>query len=471
MIKPCTVVCLRPGVRVTEEGVDICIAFAHWRVSIPLRVLHDDCALANLLAGHPVHPRDIGVSHTGIIQLLEAQGCFLPTMPQLLTAKGLLALFQPIRSQLFAQYYAHPVWKRLRSGKATRAELHAWMLHNYHISRCAGPIVARMATHTSEVADKKFFCADVLEEYWHYDAFFRVEECTVGHSHDALQRYVPLPASTAFEDYALQTAEHLPLGHLLINYFQESSIAFAAASNAFYDCVEREYGIAGAFVGWRQHIALDLKHAHVTGLSERFSDTWVVGAQEARNTLRAVHIAHFFLMSALDEIAAHAQVEDALTMRQPENVITRSPVGPSGMPPEQATYLLRAVKRAVFCALAHAREHAPILALGKIAAHFAQVDITCTDPEGCPWPWVGACATFVIERAVEPTVCLVLLHEVLAVLQKSSCSIVRSTVEKLCVNPPKGSTARVALETAKLRELLTRAVTSVPLEELLLAQV
>src|SRR4029077_634797 len=199
----------------------------------------------------------------------------------------------------------------------SRAELTAWMIHNYHVSRSAGVIAARMATGSRNPDLKAFFREDALEEYWHCDAFYFVEQSGINLTAADVKNYVPLPASTAFEDHALRAAEEDPLGHLLIAYFQESSIIFRQDSERFYDSIEANYGLKDAFNGWRKHMSLDLDHDHAGELEARFDDKRVITLGDARASLRIVQLAQYFLLKALDQIAEHSHVVDAVALRLP----------------------------------------------------------------------------------------------------------------------------------------------------------
>jgi len=125
---------LRPEVTVGDDGANTSISFAHWQVSLPSNTIHGNNALVDFVTSRRLEPHALDEEARGLYALLDAQGCFLPDLPDKLTAREILRLFQPLRSQLYAQYYSHSTWSRLRSGKASRGELTAWMIHNYHVS-------------------------------------------------------------------------------------------------------------------------------------------------------------------------------------------------------------------------------------------------------------------------------------------------------------------------------------------------
>jgi len=415
---------LRPSVVFYDDGQHTHISFAHWKVEVPSHAIKADESLRELMATRRVE--NLPPEGRGVLALLEAQGCFLPARPKKLTARAVLRLFQPLRSQLYAQYYSHPAWSRLRNGDASRGELTAWMIHNYHVSRSAGVIAARMASTTRDDDLREFFREDALEEYWHCDAFYFVEQAGAMLPAEDVKRYVPLPASTAFEDHALRVAEEDALGHLLIAYFQESSIIFRQDSEKFYDTVESNYVLSNAFAGWRKHMSLDLDHDHAGELEARFDDEQVITMDAAVASIRAVQLAQFFLLQALDQIAAHAQLDDALTPRLPESFNWPR----SGEHPDarawsrvEGIYLLQAVRDGAFRALALAQTHDQIIAAGRVASVLGVVAAENVQPPLDPW--LVASRNFVLERVAEPGLLLLLAHVVIDAIG-DHCSELRS---------------------------------------------
>jgi hypothetical protein len=447
---------LRPGVVFDEDGGHTCISFAHWKVQFPSHVIKADESLQELMATRRV--RNVPPEDRGILALLEAQGCFLPARPERLTARAVLRLFQPLRSELYAQYYSHPAWSRLRNGDASRGELTAWMIHNYHISRSAGVIAARMASTTPDGDLREFFREDALEEYWHCDAFYFVEQAGAMLPAADVKRYVPLPASTAFEDHALRVAEEDSLGHLLIAYFQESSIIFRQDSEQFYNAVESNYALPNAFAGWRKHMTLDLDHDHAGELEAQFDDEQIITMDAAAASIRAVQLAQFFLLQALDQIAAHAPLDDALTPRLPESFNEpRASERPEGRAWSRAegVYLLHAVRDGAFRALALARTHDQIIASGRIASVLGVIAAEDAPPPSNPW--LVASRNFVVERAAEPDLLLSLARVVIDAVG-DRCSELRG----LCAGlEPRKSPAQLdgmsEIAVKRLRELLDLA--------------
>lgn len=395
---------LRPEVTVRDLGAEISIAFAHWQVHLPMDATTADDGLRELLAGAPADVSKASGTSRGIIQLLAAQGCFLPHLPDALTARQALKLFQPIRSQLYAQYYRHPEWQRIRNGEASKGELAAWMVHNYHVSRSAGVIAARAGSFSVDGETRAFFQQDSLEEYWHCESFYFVKQAAIELNASDVKRYVALPASTGFEEHALRAAEEDPLAHLLIAYFQESSIMFRQDAERFYSDVEKQYGIGGAFGGWRRHMTLDLDHDHAGELESRFDDTTPLSAEAVRSSIQKAHYAQYFLLKALDQIADFKGTSDGVTERQPEHLVL-SPVPKIRLDRASADFLLHSLRDATFRSLAFARSHDQIIATGRLASKVdkALADINERKEAG---PWLVACRNFLVERSIDAGVYL-----------------------------------------------------------------
>jgi len=422
---------LRPEVAIGDDGTNTSIAFAHWRVSIPTEEVTNHHALGEFVKSRRLQIHGLDEQTEGLYALLEAQGCFLPDRPERLTARRVLHMFQPVRSQLYAQYYSHPVWARLRSGEASRGELTAWMIHNYHVSRSAGVIAARMATRVRDPNLRAFFREDALEEYWHCDAFYFVEQSGISLTPTDVKNYVPLPASTAFEDHALRAAEEDPLGHLLIAYFQESSIIFRQDSERFYDAIEARYGLKGAFKGWRKHMSLDLDHDHSGELAARFDDDHVITLDEARGSLRTVQLAQYFLLKALDQIAEHSEVANAVTLRLPAPpFLCDQPVGRIELDRTLALFLIATLRDSAFRALAMARTHDQIIATGRLASELNSISSHLDTNAGAPWHI--ACRNYLMERAVEPDVLISLAPKLLSAIAHECPEIAHVGAELPC---------------------------------------
>lgn len=459
---------LRPSVMLVEGSDDLLIRYAHWELRLPQQPVDASNILTRLVTDRLVDEAP-EPEVRGVIQLLSAQGCFLPAVPEQLGLRDLYRLLQPIRSELYAAYYAHPLWTRLREGSASTGEFAAWALHNYQISRSAGPIAARMAQQPIDGALREAFRADALEEYWHCDAFYFVKRGRLPLDPTRAKAYIPLPGVRAFEDVALRAAETDWLAHLIIAYFQESSIIFGDASERFYDDIERNYDLSGFFRGWRRHLALDRDHGHAEGLAALFDDDRIVSRAAVETSMRSLQLAHHYLVAALDQILeAPDEFEDAVEDRQPDRIAVardydETPI--AALPLAFWPYLRSKLEDAAFSALAQSRGHDEIMAAGILAAVLHNAVRPVSDLDN---PWLAALGNFVVEQAGDLRILLSLATDLLAACEMMPLG--REAQAKLASAQTALGPARtpdLSVARFQMRELTALARTSAALEPMI----
>jgi hypothetical protein len=383
---------LRDEVRVDFAGDGVRVACALWEVRLPaLWVASHPRVEAFLRRGltRSEVAADADPEAAGVLALLDAQGCIVPaplTAP--VSLRELRARFDRLRAGWYATYYAHPLWNRLRSGDATRDELVAYLVHNYHVSRAAGPVAARMAMHGPS-AWRPFFSSDVCGEYWHCDAYYFVPSTVLGCEARDIRTYPQLPASTAFEQHALQMAEHDAIGHLLLAYFQESTVAFQADADRFYAEVERAYGMEGFFRSWQEHVGIDVAEDHAGGLARLFTGDVVVEPAAAARSIAVAWAAFHFLHAALDDASSTGQRGGVQAVASSDAL--------ADLP-----FVLSAVARTSLAALASSRGHDEIILAGRIAEGLAS-QRGGAEPLPLPRsPWALAVANALAESACRP---------------------------------------------------------------------
>ncbi|MGF6332117.1 hypothetical protein ABH909_004995 [Pseudomonas sp. BS3782 TE3695] len=416
---------LKDNVSVVFSNDKTTIAYALWEVKLPVSWVNAQPVIKDLLDRRISRAQALeNPIANPLVNLLSAQGCFTSIEKTHYSLKEIKALFDPLRSEWYATYYAHLAWEQIRTGKSNRNVLLAWLIHNYHISRAAGIVAARMASLGKETISTQFFQQDALEEYWHCDAFYSLDTPLLqGVSLADVKSYVPLPGSLAFEEHCLQVAETDPLGHLLIAYFQESSIAFASASNDFYQVVEDQYDIKGLFNTWKQHIQIDVNHGHAEGLGQLLDSASEVEAAVLERALRNAWLGFYFLCCSLDDIQ-HEQHGDEIYLRLPveQNVARDLPnlwealTSHLGMEKFPQTARLRDVDQAflvdglcksAFRALGFARDHDQIIACGGVAKAFSR-HAKPSESDNPLNPWSLAITNHLLEAANCPATWLML---------------------------------------------------------------
>lgn len=410
---------LRPEVVLTQRADADCIRFSHWEVVLPAGFVqaHEDLhqVLLGRASADSVAPQS---ESAAVVALLQAQGGFVGRgQPQPCTLAQLRTKFDPLRSHWYAQYYAHPLWQRLRSGQATRNELLAWVVHNYHISRVAGVVAARCASSAHTQAVRQRFLQDMFEEYWHVDAYYFVKHPKLQLSDEQVKRYVPLPASRAFELHTLQMAVRDPWAHLLIAYFQESTAFFYDDCANFYQDIERAYDLPGFFEPWLAHMRLDVAEDHAGGLAQLFVDEQVLTPQQQSAALRGAWLAYRYLYHALDQVQAQALPGGALDARAPEAVYALEPTACANPTPAadrlnciQADLLQGALDGALAC-LGYTLEHDALIALGRLCR---SLERALPQPWLAPMRsiWTQALAHLLQEHAHQSACLTALLHAV-----------------------------------------------------------
>jgi hypothetical protein len=413
------------------------VQHALWQVDLPAAWVDDHPVVHALLSRRQTKAGALADPHAApLVRLLDAQGCFVPEPKPSYALRELGALFEPLRSQWYATYYAHPLWDRLRSGRASHNELLAWLLHNYHVSRTAGVAAARMATMGRRPAWHPFFAADALEEHWHFDAYYSIDAPKLRVSVEDVKASVPLPSSLAFEQHLLEVAERDPLGHVLIACFQESSIAFVDDSEGFYRAVESAYGIPEFFRRWKQHIRVDVDHGHARRLQRLLDCDEEVDAATVETALRDAWLAFSFLLGSLDEIHQQARpprelrlrlpirdgsLDPTKTMLVPECVLPSTPprrvlgdaqglyrwytssrprlgVDTEPLLEADAVFLLQGVLRSSLRALGFAREHDEIMACGRLC-QLLSLDLQDVPAAMPTSPWSVALVDHLLEAA------------------------------------------------------------------------
>lgn len=366
---------IRAEVQVLTDSDADRIVFSHWEVALPRGFIAANLELQQILRGNAPASSLATDSQVGrVLALLQAQGCFTELAADAAcSGRELRRHFDKLRSLWYASYYAHPIWARLRSGLANRNELFAWVVHNYHVSRVAGPVAARCATSMHPDAYRDRFLDDAFEEFWHADAYYFVRHPSLSVSDAHIKAYVPLTATRAFELHTLQTASCDSLGHTLIAYFQESSVHFFDDCAKFYATVEQAYGLEDFFEPWKEHMRVDLNQGHAAGVAALLDSDELIPAADRNLALRAAWIGYRYLYEALNDILGEARNGDELDLRQPEQIACLEPLNtpPLRRASDQLAVLgedlLSCLFSGALAVLAHSVDHDELTAAGTLA--------------------------------------------------------------------------------------------------------
>jgi hypothetical protein len=440
---------LRDAVRVAFGDDTVRVTHGLWEVSLPAGWVSSHADVDAFLRRRSTrHDVTIRPEASALIALLDAQGCIIPEpLEGAVSLSALRERFDRLRGAWYATYNSHSMWDRLRQGVAGRNELLAYLVHNYHVSRVAGAVAARMATR-GPAEWRAFFAQDAREEYWHCDAYYFVQSEALGCSVEQIKAYVPLPGSTAFEQHTLQLAENDPVAHLLIAYFQESSIVFREAADDFYAEVSRAYHLEGFFRPWQAHMSIDIAEQHAAGLAALFTGD-VVDARVATRSLALAWAGYYFLCASLDDVLAEARPANTIILRTSDSLgegwatgganVELGPVAYNDLP-----HVIAAVCRTALLALAYGRGHDEIILAGRIHQHLTSALTPSYLPAS---PWTLAIGNYLAEAAVRPTEWFVLVEHL---AQRLNLEIDRDELERRLAKK------RASAEVGRFDELIVR---------------
>ena len=420
---------LREGVRVMEVDGEVVVHHHFFELALPRNWVNRTPEIRAIL-GREIHVDDLTSENRevkGVVEFLSAQNCFFRSKAKAAySLREVKEIFEPIAVAWYADYYRHPLWNRLRRGELNLNGLAAWAIHNYHVSRAAGKSGSRCASRFPRKELRGFFRADVLEEYWHCDAFYFVRHPSLSISDRQVKEYVPLPASLAFEQHTVWVAESDWLAHLLISYFQESSIRFYSDCQDFYREVETAYSLPGFFKNWTAHMGLDFDHGHAENFVKLFDSDETVSHAALVASLSGAWFAFAFLYAALDQISEEAARNTAVIPRNPiagglmdPSANSLSPVAKelqardlrrlanelaASLPPfagaaDERGSLRDALGDSLFHAMSCATAHDEIILLGKLIEDLARSEEFAPAP-GLP-PSSVALAAFLRTAAVD----------------------------------------------------------------------
>jgi hypothetical protein len=312
---------LRNSVLVSKRNDHVALRHSFWELELPKGWVDSVPELWEFLAHRVPAQQLVGNGNaelSGLLELLKQQGCLsFPADREQYSLSEVQELFVHLCAQWYREYYSHPLWQRLRNGSLGVNALVAWLIHNYHVSRSAGMSDARCAVRLPRPELRSRFAQNALEEYSHCDDFYFVNHPRLSISDNDVKSYIHLPSSLAFDHQMLRMAEDDWLGHVLVSFFQESTVRFLEDSKRFYQTVEEKYQLEGFFASWQQHIELDLQYGHASNFALILSAAHNVSKTDLLRSLKNARFTVDFLISALDEILSEDIRADRIFLRLP----------------------------------------------------------------------------------------------------------------------------------------------------------
>lgn len=297
---------LRSSVRVGRGEDAWLVQHSIWELAIPAGVVDRDAELTAFLQ-RKRSARDLGELNTGgrnLIRLLSAQGCTtFDGTRSFYTLDEVRLVVESLVSQWYGLYFSHPFWAKLRAGQLSLAQVFAWVLRTYHLSRSAGPTAARGAVFSPTAGVREVFLKSAIEEYSHCEIYYKPLHARFGLTSHWITHLLPTPSGLAFDQHMSVMAEDDWLAHAISSYFQEYTAAFRENAFALYDRLERDYGLDGFFKGWKDHIGYDVDQTHADDFLDLFRGTETVSRTQLLRSIDAAAATVEFLIGALDELA------------------------------------------------------------------------------------------------------------------------------------------------------------------------
>jgi len=394
---------LRQTVTIKETPDTYELGHAFWRVTVPRKWVHDTPgATAFMKKEAPASELAVAqAATTDMLLLFQSAGMLTTPSKEHYTLREVRHLVEVLSTTWHATYYGHPLWNILRRGKLSRNGLLVWALQNYHLSRSAGVTSARAALWSPRADVRALFLHSGMEEYPHCQEYYSIPDGVLGLSQLEFRDVLPGPASTAIDQHMLALAEEDWLAHILLGYLQESTAAHFADCCAFYEDVEKHYGLRGFFDGWKGHIRLDHDYGHASAFSEALDGGETITHADLMRSLNNGLIGAQFIIEALDDVMDEEGADNAIKLRRSFNnlapghdngLLLRLPWLSNGMPqhldatvadltqwivgPSEANGRALTSEEAAFIqpelaylacrALSYAKEHGTILALGRL---------------------------------------------------------------------------------------------------------
>lgn len=298
---------LRKAVQVRPNGDEWQLRYSIWEINIPARQVEEDPHLFEFLerrrSVQELQLRSDGSA--SLVQLLLSQGCITyDATRESYSLDETRFLIGALASDWYGQYYAHPFWDDLRHCRLSLQQIFGWALRTYHLSRSAGPTAARGAIHSPKPHIRAAFLKSALEEYAHCEAYYFPKHPAFGLDSEWIKTLLPMPSSTAFDQHMSVMAEEDWLAHAISGYFQEYTAAFRENAFALYERIEKAYGLAGFFKGWKDHIGYDIDQTHADEFAHLFAGQDRVAREDFLRSIGRAAMTVEYLIGGLDELAA-----------------------------------------------------------------------------------------------------------------------------------------------------------------------
>ncbi|HXU68723.1 MAG TPA: hypothetical protein VN947_05315 [Polyangia bacterium] len=243
--------------------------------------------IARTAAVEPTRLRALAgqLERAGVLALVEAEESI---DPRAVTGREFYALHRRHSAHWLQPVYEHPLWERIVSGKATRAQVLGFAYEKYHYIEGAYEHMAVAAANATP-AMMPHLARHFIEEYTHGDIYRKGLMSLF--ADDVVVRAQPLPSTRALVNFLSETAARNSFayyaGNELLQMTENTSDATdGAAVDRFYEAMRRHYPYTGRLIdSFIAHTRADQKLGHESVFSEMCDAVPPLTRAEARDAL------------------------------------------------------------------------------------------------------------------------------------------------------------------------------------------
>ena len=225
--------------------------------------------------------------------------------PGAMSGRDFYALHRKHSEEWLKPVYAHPLWERIVSGQATRAQVLGFAFEKYHYIEGAYEHMAIAAANATP-AMMPHLARHFIEEYTHGDIYRKGLASLF--ADDLVVRSQPLPSTRALVNYLSETAARSSFayyaGNELLQMTENTSDAGdGAAVDRFYDAMRAHYPWTARLIdSFLAHTRADQKLGHESVFAEMCDSVPPLSRVEVRDALESTRFMAEHLHLFLDGI-------------------------------------------------------------------------------------------------------------------------------------------------------------------------
>ncbi len=270
-------------------------------------LLDGKSALENIARSAAVEPTRLRalagqLERAGVIAIVGDEA---PLPAGAMSGRDFYALHRRHSEQWLAPIYAHPLWERIVSGQASRAQVIGFAFEKYHYIEGAYEHMAVAAANATP-AMMPHLARHFIEEYTHGDIYRKGLQSL--YADDVILRSQPLPSTRALVNYLSETAARSSFayyaGNELLQMTENTSEAGdGAAVDRFYDAMRTHYPWTGRLIdSFIAHTRADQKLGHESVFAEMCDAVPPLSRAEVRDALESTRFMAEHLGLFLDGI-------------------------------------------------------------------------------------------------------------------------------------------------------------------------